>query len=201
MLQFPIPASLSESEWVAKKNRFIAIVDYFEGRDALAEKLAQVKSRYPGARHYCYAFIGGAPNDGVQMGMSDDGEPSGTAGKPMLAVLQGSDIGHILAVVVRYSSGIKLGTGGLVRAYSTSLKQALEQLDTSLYVKTVRLGFTTEYSQVDAITRTLHQLGGEISQVDYGVGVSMVVTLPQAQQESLQIYLQRCAEDICILTN
>ncbi|MGV8209328.1 YigZ family protein, partial [Pseudomonas aeruginosa] len=81
-------------------------------------------------RHHCVAWGAGPPNDSQQLGFSDDGEPAGTAGKPMLAQLMGSGVGEITAVVVRYYGGILLGTGGLVKAYGGGVHQALAQLAT-----------------------------------------------------------------------
>ncbi|MBR7298722.1 IMPACT family protein, partial [Klebsiella pneumoniae] len=89
-----------------------------------------VRAEHPDARHHCVAWVAGAPDDSQQLGFSDDGEPAGTAGKPMLAQLMGSGVGEITAVVVRYYSGILLGTGGLVKAYGGGVNQALRQLAT-----------------------------------------------------------------------
>ncbi|WP_413692050.1 YigZ family protein [Psychromonas sp. KJ10-2] len=93
--------------------------------------LAEIKAEHKDARHHCWGFIGGSPKDSVNMGCSDDGEPKGTAGKPILAVLQGTNVGEMVAVVVRYSGGIKLGTGGLVRAYSNGLQQLCPEMPTT----------------------------------------------------------------------
>lgn len=127
-----IPAAEFLIEEEIKNSRFISYV--FHCSSALEFKcvLTNLKVEYPGANHYCYAFVAGAPDDSINIGSSDDGEPSGSAGRPMLASLQGSNIGEIGAVVIRYFGGTKLGVGGLVRAYSSGLKKGLPQLETQL---------------------------------------------------------------------
>ncbi|WP_200818668.1 YigZ family protein, partial [Colwellia marinimaniae] len=87
-----------------------------KGRQAADQFVRDIKAQHPSARHHCWAFVAGRPSDGQQYGFSDDGEPSGTAGKPILNCLLGCNVGEMTAVVVRYYGGIKLGTGGLVRA-------------------------------------------------------------------------------------
>ncbi len=87
-----------------------------------------VRAEHPDARHHCVAWVAGPPDDSQQLGFSDDGEPAGTAGKPMLSQLMGSGVGEITAVVVRYYGGILLGTGGLVKAYGGGVQQALNML-------------------------------------------------------------------------
>ncbi|GAK29250.1 YigZ family protein, partial [Serratia liquefaciens] len=125
MEPYPIPAGpISVSEEI-KKSRFITLLAPTSGVDAAKAFIQQVRDEHPAARHHCWAFVAGPPTDSQQLGFSDDGEPSGTAGKPILAQLMGSGIGEITAVVVRYYGGIKLGTGGLVRAYGSGVQQAL----------------------------------------------------------------------------
>jgi len=97
---------------------FISFLFHCTSLEQLKLVLTDIKRDYPGASHYCYAFIAGAPNDSIAIGSSDDGEPAGSAGRPMLAVLQGANLGEVGAVVVRFYGGTKLGVGGLVRAYT-----------------------------------------------------------------------------------
>lgn len=114
---------------MVKNSRFIADIYPASNSDEAQKIINSIKQRYPDARHHCWAYIAGAP-DGTDIRFSDDGEPSGTAGKPILNVLQHSGLGEIVAVVTRYFGGIKLGAGGLVRAYSSSTQAAMEQLQT-----------------------------------------------------------------------
>lgn len=106
-----------------------------EHTDGIAEAksfIQTIKHKYPDARHHCWAYVAGRPDDCQKLGFSDDGEPTatGTAGKPMITQLLASHIGEITVVVVRYFGGIKLGTGGLVRAYGNSVQHALNLLNT-----------------------------------------------------------------------
>ena len=118
-----VPVSFSEE---IKKSRFTTILAATPGIDAAKAFIQRVREEHASAGHHCWAFVAGAPDDSQQLGFSDDGEPSGTAGKPMLSQLMGSGIGEITAVVVRYYGGIPLGTGGLVKAYGGGVQQALK---------------------------------------------------------------------------
>ncbi len=118
--------STIESELIAKKSRFICILNPISDTNEIEEILANIRKKYPGARHYCYAYR--IRSDGsISEKYSDDGEPNSTAGVPMLNVLKQQEIENVLAVVVRYFGGTLLGTGGLVRAYSGSVIQSLDQ--------------------------------------------------------------------------
>ncbi|MDH2924588.1 putative YigZ family protein [Nicoletella semolina] len=127
-MEFFIPERQVIFEEEIKKSRFITYLNHTQGIEQARAFWAEMKSLHPQARHHCWAAVAGMPTDSLQYGFSDDGEPSGTAGKPMLNCLLGSGVGEISAVVVRYYGGILLGTGGLVRAYSHGVQQALAQL-------------------------------------------------------------------------
>lgn len=111
-----------------KNSQFITTIRRTRGRDEAKAFIEEMNLRYPDANHNCWAFVAGAPNNVHLWDQSDDGEPKGTAGKPMLNVLQHSNFGEITVVVTRYFGGIKLGAGGLVRAYSQAVVEALDQL-------------------------------------------------------------------------
>ena len=113
----------STAEIVEKKSRFIANIFYVENVNAAEEKLSEIKKKYYDAKHNCFAYIIGI--NGEQVKSSDDGEPQGTAGHPMLDILKGNELTNCIAIVTRYFGGTLLGTGGLVRAYSDSLKAAI----------------------------------------------------------------------------
>ena len=138
-----LPASYQE---VIKRSRFI--VDIARTPDVTSAKLfiEEIREKYSDARHHCWAHIAGSPCDNHALGFSDDGEPNGTAGKPMLNVLTGSGLGEITAVVTRYFGGIKLGTGGLVRAYGGSLNHALKELITTEKIPETIIEGISEYS-------------------------------------------------------
>ncbi|MGK3575438.1 IMPACT family protein, partial [Escherichia coli] len=136
---------------------------------------------HPDARHQCVAWVAGAPDDSQQLGFSDDGEPAGTAGKPMLAQLMGSGVGEITAVVVRYYGGILLGTGGLVKAYGGGVNQALRQLTTQRKTPLTEYTLQCEYSQLTGIEALLGQCDGKIINSDYQAFVLLRVALPAAK--------------------
>ncbi|WP_019935617.1 YigZ family protein [Oceanimonas smirnovii] len=170
-----VPAASVVWEQEIKKSRFITYLAHTPDADAAKVFIEQVRAEYPDARHHCSAFVAGAPNDSQALGFSDDGEPTGTAGKPMLAVLQGAGIGEITAVVVRYFGGIKLGTGGLVRAYGSSVNGALAELSTTEKIIEGRLALSADYSDMAQLENLFTQSGARWEQLDYGVMVSGVL--------------------------
>lgn len=116
-------------EYEEKKSRFIAQLWPMTEREQFNRYLNEAKQTYPDARHHCWAYIIGQPQSAQCAGFNDDGEPSGTAGKPMLNVLIHREVGNICVVVSRYFGGIKLGAGGLTRAYGQAVSNALNQAD------------------------------------------------------------------------
>ncbi|EKN4183863.1 IMPACT family protein [Yersinia ruckeri] len=178
MQPYLIPAaSVSVNEEI-KKSRFITLLAHTRGVNEAKAFIQQVKSEHPTARHHCWAFVAGAPTDSQQLGFSDDGEPSGTAGKPILAQLLGSHIGEITAVVVRYYGGIKLGTGGLVKAYGSGVQQALKQTEVKYKVPQLEYTLLCDYAQLAMVESLLQQVDGQILQGEYGVQVSLRLSLP-----------------------
>ena len=121
---YVIPAETIRAELVIHRSRFIATIGMAESVETAREFIARIRAEMPDATHHVYAFRVGFGSS-VQEGLSDDGEPAGTSGKPAMAVLRGADIGDVVLVVTRYFGGIKLGTGGLVRAYSSAAKAAI----------------------------------------------------------------------------
>lgn len=150
-MQYPIPKETIVFEEEIKKSRFITYLKHTEGLSEAKEFWQQIREQHPNARHHCWATVACQPNNSQALGFSDDGEPSGTAGKPMLNCLLGSGIGEISAVVVRYYGGVLLGTGGLVRAYSNGVQQALKLLETELKVERDFYLLSFDYSQINWI--------------------------------------------------
>ncbi len=134
-----------------KKSRFITLLAHTDGVAAAKAFVESVRADHPDARHHCVAWVAGPPDDSQQLGFSDDGEPAGTAGKPMLAQLMGSGVGEITAVVVRYYGGILLGTGGLVKAYGGGVHQALAQLTTLRKTPLTAYTLQCEYGQLAGV--------------------------------------------------
>ncbi|MDG1996320.1 MAG: YigZ family protein [Emcibacteraceae bacterium] len=150
-----IPKSEVFYQEVIKRSRFIVHVKHTPDVDAARTFISETKNKYSDAGHNCWAYVAGAPTNSQVLGFSDDGEPNGTAGKPMLNVLIGSGIGEITAIVTRYFGGIKLGTGGLVRAYGGTLNHGLEELITGERIPEVDVLGTSEYSHQSLIEQIL----------------------------------------------
>ncbi len=182
-----IPAATAETEEIIKKSRFITCIAHTPGREKAQAFIQSVRDQHPEARHHCWAFIAGTPNDAQQWGFSDDGEPSGTAGKPILARIQGSGVGELCAVVVRYSGGIKLGTGGLVRAYGGGVGSSLAVLETILKVPQAELRFSCQYDQQGDIQHILGRYDGSIVETHYGAALELNVSLPAVHQNAFRI--------------
>ena len=184
-----IPAAPALFEETIKKSRFITLLAHTPGREAARAFVQSVKAEHPGARHHCWAFIAGAPDNAQQWGFSDDGEPSGTAGRPILARLEGSGLGEICAVVVRYYGGIRLGTGGLVRAYSGGVGSALPLISTVLKVPQTSFSFSCEYDQLTDVQHIVGAHSGVVTDTVYGINLQLTVTLPSGSQAALREHL------------
>ncbi|MDX1304220.1 YigZ family protein [Photobacterium sp.] len=172
-----VPAAEACFEEEIKKSRFITYLAHTPTVDAAKAFVRHIKAKHSDARHHCWAFVAGRPTDSMKWGFSDDGEPSGTAGKPILGQLTGAGIGEITAVVTRYSGGIKLGTGGLVKAYGGGVQQALTVLQTKEKVITSELSLSCEYNQVSLVESLLAEYAGIQLCANYGNQVDMTLEL------------------------
>ncbi|MFU2510688.1 YigZ family protein [Pseudoalteromonas sp. ASV78] len=155
MSEYNYPAAPVFYQEEIKKSTFIVHIAHTPDLASAKAFIREVENKYSDARHNCWAHVAGNPGGSHVYGFSDDGEPNGTAGKPMLNVLVGSGLGEITAVVTRYFGGIKLGTGGLVRAYGGSLNNALTHLTTTVKVPSVELIGYSDYSIQGAIEQLL----------------------------------------------
>ena len=169
-----------------KKSRFITYIKHTDSSATSDAFLNEIRTKYPDARHHCWARITGAPIDSMTYGFSDDGEPSGTAGKPMLQQLLGSGIGELSAVVVRYFGGIKLGTGGLVRAYGSSTQLALEQLETQLKVAKTPLSVTIPFDLTGVFEHLAKQHKVSSVHREYGESIVCLVSLAKTQVDEFK---------------
>lgn len=182
--RYPIPAATCRVEETRQRSRFITTVDVAGSAEDARALIARVSAEYADATHNCWAYVVGPPGDTSRVGMSDDGEPHGTAGRPMLAVLLGSGIGDIVAVVTRYYGGTKLGKGGLVRAYGGGVKLALEGLPLGERVRTIELRISLPYPAVTPLLGLLPEFEAEILEETYGTGATYVVRLPEERAEA-----------------
>jgi uncharacterized YigZ family protein len=182
---YRIPATRYRTEETIKRSRFVATVAHASTPEDAKAFVSSIKSEFPDATHNCWAYVAGPPGDTARVGMSDDGEPHGTAGKPMLSVLLHSDIGEIVAVVTRYYGGIKLGKGGLVRAYSGSVKNAIAGLSLKEKREAISLTVVLGYSRIAAVRKAIESFDAQVIEEDYGVDVSFKIELPKKNKDSL----------------
>ena len=174
-MEYFIPAGEVIFEEEIKKSRFITYLRHTNGLEASKAFLSEIRALHPNARHHCWAAVAGIPSDGQQYGFSDDGEPSGTAGKPMLNSLLGSGIGEISAVVVRYYGGILLGTGGLVKAYGNGVQQALLQLEKIRKVLRKNYRLQCDYEHYNTVQHLLSNVDIEILDQQFGENVILLL--------------------------
>ena len=175
-----IPAGESSSELVEKHSRFIAQCFGIASEKDAKEIVKRLWEQHPGARHIVWAFVIGEKNS-QNMGMSDDGEPKGTAGRPVLNVLSGSGITNVLCTVVRYFGGTLLGTGGLVRAYSQSAKDAIEKLPTKPLVKETSFAFQIGYDIYDSIKYLLKKYDVRILDENFAEAIKIKAVVKESQ--------------------
>ena len=178
VMTYPIPANLAQAEIEIKKSRFIGLARHIQCREAGMTWLAEIKAAYPDARHHCWAYLIGNPNCATNAGMGDDGEPSGTAGKPILNVLQHKGIGDIMLIVVRYFGGIKLGAGGLTRAYGQAAQAVMSVLPIQTFILMQTLIVHCDYAQEQQIRHWVNQHQGSVISVDYLSPLSIGVQIP-----------------------
>lgn len=168
-----------------RKSRFIGCVEPISDRAAAQERVAQLRAAHPDAAHVCWALLAGGHSAAV-----DDGEPSGTAGRPMLEVLRHQELDGVLATVVRYFGGTKLGAGGLVRAYTDAIAQALQQAERIPIVRQRLLRCQLPFAQESLARRLLEQLGGDLLDVQHSDSVQLQVQLTATAAEDFLQQLQ-----------
>ena len=173
-------AEAAHSELLIKKSRFIGCVQPVADRERAQHIVAELRATYPGAAHVCWALLAGGQSAAV-----DDGEPSGTAGRPMLEVLRHQGLEGVLATVVRYFGGIKLGAGGLVRAYTDCVAKALLNADKVEIVRTRTLYCNATYAYEGLVRREIAKVGAKILNVEHGTFVQVDFSLPETAANDL----------------
>lgn len=176
--RYSVPASTRRVEDVIDRSRFITTIGPAATVEEARGFLGRIREEFPDATHNCWAYVIGPPGDTSRVGMSDAGEPHGTAGRPMLTVLLGSGIGDVVAVVTRYYGGRKLGKGGLARAYSGGVKSALDGLPVREQMQSVRLSVTLDYPDETPLRNLLTEFEAEILEATHGTAVSFTLELP-----------------------
>ena len=170
-----------DDEQIIKNSRFITRLVKITKKDEVEDILNNVKKEYPKATHYCYAYI---VNDYKKA--SDDGEPGGTAGMPILNVLEKEDMTSVIAIVVRYFGGIKLGAGGLVRAYSSSVRDTLKKADKILLIEGVQIKITIPYDRQNELNYILKD--SEIVDKTFTDKVTYIINCSKEMSEKLHQY-------------
>lgn len=182
-----MPYTLSQTghaELDLKKSRFIACVEPMADRQAALLRVAALRAQHPAAAHVCWALLAGGHS-----AANDDGEPSGTAGRPMLDVLRHQQLDGVLATVVRYYGGVKLGAGGLVRAYTDAVARALDGVAREEKVARQQLCCSVPYAQEGLLRRLLQQHGADLLLVEHHDTVTLQFALPASQAPALRVLL------------
>lgn len=172
-----------EGEIEEKKSRFLGKIKPVDTEEEALKFIESIKKQYWDARHNCYAYIIGEHNECVRC--SDDGEPSGTAGKPMLEVLQNQELKNVVAVVTRYFGGTLLGTGGLVRAYTQATQEALKEACIAMMTPVSIMTIRTDYNAIGKIKYVLVQENITVQNEEYTTDVVVTAAVPLDNKESL----------------
>lgn len=179
MDEYLVPSGYGEDEFVEKKSRFIGRVWYVESEEEALERIQEMKKQHYDATHNCWAYV---IRDGA-MRFSDDGEPGGTAGNPMMQVLQKEALFNIVCVVTRYFGGTLLGAGGLVRAYTKGAKIAIDAAGRSVKRVWSVLYIPCPYSFYDRVKLEAESFGAVIRDTQFGAEVELEILVPQAQAQ------------------
>ncbi len=188
--RYLIPAGRHRVEQEVQRSRFLTTVEPVASAEEARAFVARVSAEFPDANHHCWAFVVGPPGSTASVGLSDDGEPHGTAGRPMLTALLHGGVGDIAAVVTRWFGGELLGKGGLVRAYTGGVQQALAQLPTREKVRKVELAFVLDYASVAGVRRLLPAHEATALSEEYAEAVRYRVELPASRVEALRTALR-----------
>lgn len=188
-----------QTELNIKNSLFICSIAHCESIEGARAAISYIQKKYADATHNCSAFQVLEPKSTAKVGYSDDNEPHGTAGKPMLSQLLYSDIGEIACVVTRYFGGTKLGTGGLVRAYQGSVAHALESLPTIEKVEKVCVNIIIDYSNSKDIYHILDKYEIEIQKEEHSADVTYTFALPKDRLDAFLIELQEITQGAYLL--
>jgi len=186
---YATPLGMTEVVYEIKKSRFIARLARAADRDEAMAFLALAKHDYSDARHHCWAYLLGPYQQPKSLAMSDDGEPSGTAGKPILNVMQHKEVGDVVLIVIRYFGGIKLGAGGLVRAYSQAAQRVYEEVMTETNVHLIEYCVMCDFSDEQAIRHWLKLHEGRIKNTQYSENVILLIALEAKFEDGLKVFL------------
>lgn len=187
MSEYFIPAGAGEAEFVEKRSSFLGHVRYVETEDEAKAFVAEMKKKFYDARHNCWCYI---IKDGA-VRYSDDGEPQGTAGIPMLEVLKREGVTNVVCVVTRYFGGVLLGTGGLLRAYTKSAKEALDAAGICVVRRWVKAEIACSYAMLERLKTECTAIGGVVADIEYSADVCLKLLLPEDKADA---FSQRTAD-------
>lgn len=178
MPSYFIPKQTTRIEYKVANSRFIGTIGYANTVEAAKAFIKNIRDEMPDASHHVYAFKVGYGASVIE-GMSDDGEPSGTSGPPTLAVLRGADIGDVVLVITRYFGGTKLGTGGLVQAYSQTARESIAALPLEEKITRVTFGLEVPYPLYEKVKRVLVEYDGELETEAFAAEVTLICRMPE----------------------
>ncbi len=184
--RYVIPAGRCRVEEEIQRSRFISTLEYAATVEDARAFVEEVRGEFPDASHNCWAYLVGPPGSSGSVGMSDDGEPHGTAGRPMLNMLMHSEVGDVAVVVTRYFGGTKLGKGGLVRAYSGGVQAALQRVKRAERVTYAMLHMIIDYTHVAGLQRMLPDFEATIESEQFSADAELRLKLPEEHVEDFQ---------------
>jgi uncharacterized YigZ family protein len=176
--RYQVPAATHRVEHEVSRSRFITTIGRAPTVEEAQAFIRAVADEFRGATHHCWAYVVGPPGDTGRVGMSDAGEPHGTAGRPMLNALLHAAVGDVVAVVTRYYGGTKLGTGGLVRAYGGGVQAALATLPVTERIDYVTLAVTIDYAKLTALQQLCPEHEAEILAQEFAAQVRVTLRVP-----------------------
>lgn len=200
MSGYRVPSAPATHEVIIKNSRFIASARHANSAAEHQQHIRDCQQQWPAASHYCTAALYAAPTDSQKYAMSDDGEPSGTAGRPMFHVLQSSGIGEISVVVTRYFGGVKLGTGGLQRAYSQAVSDVLKVLTCHEKVLRKAAQINYDYADQSVVSHMLQQYDAEITAQQFTAHVEATLAVVADTALELQSDIKNATQGRVVIT-
>ena len=192
-----VPTFCASCEAAIKGSRFLSETFLIESQTDVRDKIREQKKKYSDATHVCHAFVLGKSAE--VMGMSDDGEPGGTAGRPMLDVLKGRGVTNILVTVTRWFGGTLLGTGGLVRAYSDGVKDVLEKCRFEELVEKTGFSLSCDYQQYKVVKKIISERPVSELSEDFSEEVSLAGKIPEAEYDAFSaLVFERTNGKVCV---
>lgn len=175
--------SVGEGRYTEKRSKFLAFAFHVETADQVKSIVAEYRKKYYDARHCCYAYMLGAERENYRA--NDDGEPSSTAGKPILGQINAHNLTNVLVVVVRYYGGVNLGTGGLIVAYRTAAAEAIGNAKVVKRTQEATVSFDFTYPQTSAVMRIVNEMGARIVGQDFASSCSLTVAIAKSRAQQL----------------